>query len=81
MPARRRISKVISGILFLLSVAGAGYAAASDEKAAAAVDEVFSDLTKPGSPGCALARSATSLSRSLKEADYALLVDGKSAAA
>ena len=55
MPARRRASKVISAILFLLSAAGAGYAAASDEKAAAAVDEVFSDLTKPGSPGCALA--------------------------
>jgi CubicO group peptidase (beta-lactamase class C family) len=26
----------------------------SDEKSAAAVDEVFSDLAKPGSPGCAL---------------------------
>jgi CubicO group peptidase (beta-lactamase class C family) len=26
-----------------------------DEKAKAAVDEIFSDLTKPGSPGCALA--------------------------
>jgi len=55
MPARREASKVISAILILLSAAGAGYAAASDEKAAAAVDEVFSDLTKPGSPGCALA--------------------------
>jgi CubicO group peptidase (beta-lactamase class C family) len=55
MPARRRASKVISAILLFLSAAGAGYAAASDEKAAAAVDEVFSDLTKPGSPGCALA--------------------------
>jgi CubicO group peptidase (beta-lactamase class C family) len=55
MPARRRASKVINAILFLLSAAGAGYAAASDEKAAAAVDEVFSDLAKPGSPGCALA--------------------------
>src|SRR6266481_4121578 len=55
MPARRSASKVISAILFLLSATGAGYAAASDEKAAAAVDEVFSDLTKPGSPGCALA--------------------------
>ena len=54
MPARRRAPKVISAILFFLSAAGAGYAAASDEKAAAAVDEVFSDLTKPGSPGCAL---------------------------
>jgi CubicO group peptidase (beta-lactamase class C family) len=39
----------------LLSAAGAGHAATSDEKSAAAVDEVFSDLTKPGSPGCALA--------------------------
>ena len=54
MPARRQATKVIRAILFFLSAAGAGYAAASDEKAAAAVDEVFSDLTKPGSPGCAL---------------------------
>jgi CubicO group peptidase (beta-lactamase class C family) len=39
----------------LLSIASCGHAATSDEKSAAAVDEVFSDLTKSGSPGCALA--------------------------
>jgi len=55
MPVWRQVSKVITAILLLLSPAGAGYSATSDEKAAAAVDEVFSDLTKPGSPGCALA--------------------------
>jgi CubicO group peptidase (beta-lactamase class C family) len=54
MPAWRRTYKVITAILLLSSAASAGYAA-SDEKSAAAVDEVFSDLTKPGSPGCALA--------------------------
>src|SRR4029077_9053188 len=54
MPARRGASKAISTILILLSAAGAGYAGPSDEKSAAAVDEVFSDLTKSGSPGCAL---------------------------
>src|SRR5712664_1057399 len=49
--ARNRVAALICS----LSVVGAGYAANSDEKSAAAVDEVFSDLTKPGSPGCALA--------------------------
>jgi CubicO group peptidase (beta-lactamase class C family) len=55
MPFRRPASSVITVVLLLLSTAGAEYAATSDEKSAAAVDEVFSDLTKPGSPGCALA--------------------------
>src|SRR5882762_9896149 len=41
-------------LIFLLRSAGAGYAGTSDEKSAAAVDEVFGDLTKAGSPGCAL---------------------------
>jgi CubicO group peptidase (beta-lactamase class C family) len=55
MPAWRPTSKVITAVLLLSSVVGVAYAANSDEKSAAAVDEVFSDLTKPGSPGCALA--------------------------
>jgi len=55
MPAWRHASNVITTVLLLLSAAGAAYGAASDEKSAAAVDEVFSDFTKPGSPGCALA--------------------------
>src|ERR1700687_6065834 len=55
MPAWRQASSLITVALFLLSAAGAGYAATSDEKSASAVDEGFSDLTKPGSPGCALA--------------------------
>src|SRR5467141_3527317 len=55
MPVWRQASKVITAICFLLSSVVAGHAATSDEKSAAAVDEVFSDLTKPGSPGCALA--------------------------
>ena len=38
----------------LLLFAPALFAGNSDEKSAAAVDEVFSDLTKSGSPGCAL---------------------------
>src|SRR5713226_2303822 len=38
----------------LLPGAPASYARNSDEKSAAAVDEVFGDLTKAGSPGCAL---------------------------
>src|SRR5437879_6733230 len=39
-------------IVFSGSVAAAGNTA--DEKKAVAVDEIFVDLTKPGSPGCAL---------------------------
>jgi CubicO group peptidase (beta-lactamase class C family) len=55
MPAWRQACNVICSVLLLVSVPSAGHAAASDEKSAAAVDEVFSDFTKPGSPGCALA--------------------------
>ena len=55
MAAWRRASSALTAICFLLSSVVAGHAAVSDEKSAAAVDEVFSDLTKPGSPGCALA--------------------------
>src|SRR5467141_491583 len=55
MAAWGQASNRVAALLCSLSVVGAGYAANSDEKAAAAVDEVFSDLTKPGSPGCALA--------------------------
>src|SRR6266481_740017 len=55
MPAWRHTSNIITPVLLLLSAAGAAYGAASDEKSAAAVDEVFSDFTTPGSPGCALA--------------------------
>jgi CubicO group peptidase (beta-lactamase class C family) len=49
------MTRGIAAVLCALSIAGAGLAGVSDEKSAAAVDEVFSDLTKPGSPGCALA--------------------------
>jgi len=55
MAAWRQASSALTAICFLLGTADAGHAATSDEKSAAAVDEVFSDLTKPGSPGCALA--------------------------
>jgi CubicO group peptidase (beta-lactamase class C family) len=51
----RQAATAVTVIVFLSSAARTGYAANSDEKSAAAVDEVFSDLTKPGSPGCALA--------------------------
>src|SRR5579859_3589552 len=42
-----------AAILLLCNASGAAYKN-SDEKSAAAVDEVFGDLTKAGSPGCAL---------------------------
>lgn len=48
---------VTSGLLTALLVFGApraGAAGVADDKKSAAVDEVFADLTKPGSPGCSL---------------------------
>jgi CubicO group peptidase (beta-lactamase class C family) len=50
-------SKVTAGFLASALAFGGLYAAngsRADEKKTAAVDEVFADLTKPGSPGCAL---------------------------
>ena len=48
-----------AGVAALLGVqmaaGGPGDKNLPDDKAKAAVDEIFSDLTKPGSPGCALA--------------------------
>jgi CubicO group peptidase (beta-lactamase class C family) len=41
--------------LLLLVVSGITMAQQSSERAGAAVDEVFADVAKPGSPGCALA--------------------------
>lgn len=49
---RIRASLLASVMVFSGTVAGAGNAA--DEKKAVAVDEIFVDLTKTGSPGCAL---------------------------
>jgi CubicO group peptidase (beta-lactamase class C family) len=55
MAAWGRAASALTAVCFLLSTADAGRAATSEEKSAAAVYEVFSDLTKPGTPGCALA--------------------------
>jgi CubicO group peptidase (beta-lactamase class C family) len=56
MEAGRRAAQAMISACLVISVAPGGYAGGiSDEKSAAAVDEVFSDFTKPGSPGCALA--------------------------
>lgn len=48
--------KILSGLAAILLVLNVGNARNrnSDEKSAAAVDEVFGDLAKPDSPGCAL---------------------------
>src|SRR5437867_7478961 len=50
-------SKVVSGVLASALAFGglrASNGSVADEKKTAAVDEVFADLTKTGSPGCAL---------------------------
>jgi CubicO group peptidase (beta-lactamase class C family) len=52
MAAGNRRFLTLMGCALLLAVSGAINA---QEKSAKAADEVFADLTKPGSPGCALA--------------------------
>src|ERR1700682_510122 len=49
----QRVASGLGAILLLWNACVAAYKN-SDEKSAAAVDEVFADLTKAGSPGCAL---------------------------
>ncbi len=46
-------SEILAALLIFMAPGGA-VASVADEKKSAAVDEVFADLTKPGSPGCAL---------------------------
>lgn len=50
---RRIRSGFLAGVLVLPGPGGA-IAHAADEKKAGGVDEIFADLVKPGSPGCAL---------------------------
>lgn len=52
--ARRVSSGIACGALFA-GTCGAATEGRRDDKAAAAVDEVFDDYAKPGTPGCALA--------------------------
>jgi CubicO group peptidase (beta-lactamase class C family) len=47
-------TKIAVAIGFAIFLTGSGFAGAQ-EKSTKAVDELFVDLTKPGSPGCALA--------------------------
>jgi CubicO group peptidase (beta-lactamase class C family) len=52
MAGDNRTSAAMIGLAVLLTVSGVAHA---QEKITHAVDEVFADLTKPGSPGCAVA--------------------------
>jgi CubicO group peptidase (beta-lactamase class C family) len=45
---------ILGSVLAILLIFSGQAASADDDKKTAAVDEVFADLTKPGSPGCAL---------------------------
>jgi CubicO group peptidase (beta-lactamase class C family) len=56
MPAIRKLSAMTIAGLLLLAVSEVPPAkAADDQPESKKVDEIFADLTKPGSPGCALA--------------------------
>ncbi|MGB2589385.1 MAG: serine hydrolase domain-containing protein [Candidatus Acidiferrum sp.] len=50
-----KIGTIIAACAVILSTYGAAQAKGAQDKTTAAVDEVFADYTKPGSPGCAVA--------------------------
>ena len=54
MAILRKAASWIGACILAVGAVGAAKANGPDEKAAAAVDEIFADLAKPGSPGCAL---------------------------
>lgn len=51
----RKVGGVVAAGLLVLGVCGAARSKTAQDKATAAVDEVFADFTKPGAPGCAAA--------------------------
>lgn len=55
MVAEMKRSSILCMSLFIVCVATVLPAAAENSKPNPAVDKIFSDLTRPGSPGCALA--------------------------
>ncbi len=50
----RRVACWMAAGILTVNVVGSSKASRTDEKTTAAVDEIFADLGKPGSPGCAL---------------------------
>jgi len=54
MAIRSRMSSRLTACAMIFSMLGVATESRAQDKKTAAVDEVFSDLTKPGSPGCAL---------------------------
>ncbi len=55
MNALRRVGSGIAACALMFGTCSAPPARAAQDKTAAAVDEVFADYTKPGSPGCSAA--------------------------
>ncbi|MGB6595811.1 MAG: serine hydrolase domain-containing protein [Candidatus Acidiferrum sp.] len=55
MSVVRKIGSGITACAFLLGTCAAPRAKSAQDKTTSAVDEVFADYTKPGSPGCAVA--------------------------
>lgn len=55
MSVLRRAGSGIAACALMLGTCSAPRASSAQDKTAAAVDEVFADYTKPGSPGCAVA--------------------------
>src|SRR5215471_5939754 len=55
MRTEKRVGNVWFVVLAAIAAAGWSEAALAQDKKSAAVDEVFADVAKPGSPGCALA--------------------------
>lgn len=55
MRGLRKAGSGIAACALVLATCGASRARGAQDKTSAAVDEVFADFTKPGSPGCAAA--------------------------
>jgi CubicO group peptidase (beta-lactamase class C family) len=55
MNVLRKMASGIAASALILGICGVSQASRTDDKMAAAVDEVFADYTKPGTPGCAVA--------------------------
>ena len=55
MGVLRRVGSGVAACALILGTCSAPPASGAQDKATAAVDEVFADFTKAGSPGCAVA--------------------------
>jgi len=54
MAILKKATSWLAAVILIVSATDASNASSAEDRTTAAVDEIFADLTKPGSPGCAL---------------------------